>query len=159
MSQPFNLDQLRIAKPCTASWREMQGDDQRRFCAQCKKNVYNVAGMTEQQVRDLISKSEVLPCLRLSKRTDGTIITGDCPVGVATFWKKSALATLGALAFGATLIGSAFARTEKTISRETVADVLRDKPIVGPVVDKVCPSPAIMGEIAMPLSPPPSSGP
>jgi hypothetical protein len=154
MDQRFDLSQLRVAKPCSALWSEMNGDDQRRFCASCKKNVYNVAGMTEREVKDLIAHSEVLPCLRLARRADGTVITRDCPVGVAKSYQRIALAVMGCLAFGFTIASGVIARERKTWEGETLADHLRTKPFIGPVVDKLCPTPTyIAGEIAPTFSP------
>lgn len=34
----MNLDGLRVASPCSASWYRMTGDDRVRFCDQCRKN-------------------------------------------------------------------------------------------------------------------------
>jgi hypothetical protein len=154
MDQRFDVSQLRIAKPCSAIWSEMSGDSQRRFCASCKKNVYNVAGMTQREVRDLIDHSEVLPCLRLSRRADGTVITRDCPVGVAKSYQRIALAVMGCLAFGFTIASAAIGREKKQWESETLADHLRTKPVVGPIVDKLCPQPSVvMG--AMPTLPVP----
>ena len=142
--QQFDINQLKVAKPCSALWSEMSGDGQRRFCGQCKKNVYNVAGMSEREVKELVSKSEVLPCMRLARRSDGTVVTRDCPVGVAKFWQKSGMAALACLAFGFTVVGGVTSGARKTHTPESVADVLRDKPIVGPVVEKLCPQPYVV---------------
>jgi hypothetical protein len=139
MQQSFDVNQLRVAKPCTAAWSEMKGDGKRRFCESCKKNVYNVAGMTEGQVRELVSKSEVLPCMRLSRRADGTVITRDCPVGSRRMYQRFGFAVLGCLAFGFTVVGATIGRERKQWDGETLADHLRNKPIVGPVVDKLFP--------------------
>jgi hypothetical protein len=156
MEQRFDVSQLRVAKPCSALWSEMSGDDQRRFCASCKKNVYNVAGMTEREVRDLIAQSEVMPCLRLARRTDGTVITRDCPVGVRGMVRRIGLTVAGCLAFGFTFASAAIAREKREWPEQSLADKLRDKPIVGPIVDKLYPSPTyIVGEIAPTLTPTP----
>ena len=44
---PIYFDTLRIATPCTASWDAMSvdvksGDARKRFCGQCRLNVYDV---------------------------------------------------------------------------------------------------------------------
>lgn len=160
MDQRFDVSQLRVAKPCSALWSEMKGDGQRRFCESCKKNVYNVAGMSRDEVRALIAQSEVLPCLRLSRRADGTVITRDCPVGVSRSYQRVALAVLGCLAFGFTVASGIVARERKSWEGETLADVLRTKPVIGPIVDKLCPSPSyIVGEIAPVVTPTAPTGP
>jgi hypothetical protein len=34
------LDKIKIASPCGANWDEMYGSERKRFCAECKLNVY-----------------------------------------------------------------------------------------------------------------------
>lgn len=77
------LDQVKIAKPCSASWDEMDGDDRKRFCAHCRLHVYNVAGMERAEANALLENDGKV-CLRLYRRSDGTVITKDCPVGMRT---------------------------------------------------------------------------
>ena len=76
------LDNVEIASPCTASWNEMTGNDQVRHCSQCSLNVYNLSAMTREQATDLIAGAEGRVCIRLYRRTDGTVLTQDCPTGL-----------------------------------------------------------------------------
>jgi hypothetical protein len=76
------LSKVYIAKPCPANWDEMTGDERKRFCASCQKNVYNVKQMSAVEAAELIVETEGNACLRLYRRKDGTIITNDCPVGI-----------------------------------------------------------------------------
>jgi len=75
----FNLEDVRIASPCKASWRKMKGDDRVRNCAKCSLNVYNISEMTREEAAELITRSEGRLCIRLWRRRDGTVITKDCP--------------------------------------------------------------------------------
>ena len=84
------LDRLEIATPCKASWDGMSGDDRVRFCGLCKLNVYNLSGMTREQAETLVRTSEGRVCVRMFKRADGTVITQDCPVGLAARMKRKA---------------------------------------------------------------------
>lgn len=77
------LDRVTIAKPCSASWDAMEGDDRKRFCTHCRLHVYNVAGMERSEAEALLKTGDKV-CLRLYRRSDGTVITKDCPVGVRT---------------------------------------------------------------------------
>lgn len=77
------LQKIRIAKPCTANWAEMTGDERARHCALCEKNVYNLAAMSEEEAERVIREKEGKLCARLYRRNDGTVIFGDCPKGVA----------------------------------------------------------------------------
>src|SRR5580765_4143329 len=88
--EKFDLSKLRIASPCSVAWNNMTGDERMRFCDLCQLNVYNVAGMTEKEVRDLITLTEGRVCMRLMRRADGSVMTQDCPVGLAAYRKRVA---------------------------------------------------------------------
>lgn len=97
------LDQVRVASPCTADWNEMLGDERVRFCLSCEKNVYNLSSMAKDDAEALLRDrlGDDL-CVRFFQRTDGTILTQDCPVGVTKKRrKKLALAVAGAGAMAA----------------------------------------------------------
>lgn len=105
------LGSLRIAAPCTASWEGMAGDARVRHCALCSLNVYNVAAMTRDEVRELLVRTEGRVCARLYRRADGTVITRDCPTGLRAMRQRAsrvaaalvtALLSLPALAVGGT---------------------------------------------------------
>lgn len=84
MSTENILENISIAKPCSASWDDMVGSETVRLCGQCDRNVYNIASMSKKEAEALITTSEGgrLPCMRMFKRQDGTVITDDCPVGL-----------------------------------------------------------------------------
>lgn len=92
--------QLRIASPCEESWEAMKGDERARHCARCKLNVFNVKELTDQELRTLLMKTEGKVCGRIYQRKDGTVLTRDCPTGLARVRRKA----LAALAMAATLI-------------------------------------------------------
>jgi hypothetical protein len=79
------LDSIKVASPCSANWDEMIGNDRKRFCGQCKLNVYNLSGMTRQEAENLFMNAEGRICARFFRRSDGTVLTKDCPVG----WKAA----------------------------------------------------------------------
>ena len=82
------LDNIRIAAPCPAEWAGMLGDDRSRFCGSCEKHVYNLLAMSADEVVRLIQEQEGKLCCRLYRRADGTVLTGDCPVGVRAVWRR-----------------------------------------------------------------------
>lgn len=92
------LNDIRIASPCSVDWESMTGTDQVRHCGECRLNVYNISEMTTQDAQELIARTEGRLCIRMYKRADGTVITRDCPVGLA-----AARATIARIAcrFGA----------------------------------------------------------
>lgn len=82
------IHDLQIATPCKANWDEMTGDEQKRFCGACKLNVYNISAMTLPEAEKLVSEAEGRLCVRMYRRADGTVITQDCPVGLAERMKR-----------------------------------------------------------------------
>lgn len=77
------LDGLRIASPCSQRWEEMSGGDTVRFCGACSLNVYNLSGMGRSEAEALVRGREGRLCVRYYQRQDGTVLTQDCPVGLA----------------------------------------------------------------------------
>jgi hypothetical protein len=75
------LDRIEIASPCNVPWDSMEGDDRKRFCGECKLDVYNVAAMTRAEAEDLVARDGRV-CVRLFRRADGTVLTADCAVGL-----------------------------------------------------------------------------
>ena len=97
-----SLDHVRIAAPCKADWEQMIGTQRVRFCGQCNLNVYNLSSMTRVQAESLIAQTEGRLCVRFYRRTDGSILTRNCPVGlrvihrrVSYLWKAVSAAVLG----------------------------------------------------------------
>lgn len=85
------LASARVASPCDRRWEDMPGDDRRRYCSDCGLHVHNFAAMTAEEaeafLRENIPKGRV--CGLLYRRADGTVLTRDCPVGVAR-WRRAA---------------------------------------------------------------------
>lgn len=73
---------IHVATPCHESWERMTGDDKSRFCDSCKLNVYNITAMTIEEAEQLIIAKEGKLCVRFYRRSDGTILTKDCPKGL-----------------------------------------------------------------------------
>src|SRR5262245_54731599 len=103
MSQPFSLDLIDVASPCSAPWEEMPGSDTVRHCAQCGQNVYNLSGMTREEAQALVQGQEGRICVRFFRRTDGTLLTRDCPVGLRMLRRRLLRRLAGAAALLAAL--------------------------------------------------------
>lgn len=86
-AKPF-LDEIHVAKPCPADWNAMKGDDRVRFCGQCSLNVYNLSAMSRPEAEALVASREGRLCVRFFRRTDGTVLTEDCPVGLAALRRR-----------------------------------------------------------------------
>jgi hypothetical protein len=78
------LDRISIASPCTVSWDCMTGDEKSRHCAQCNLKVHNLSAMTRDEAEAFLASTiDAKVCARLYRRADGTVLTQDCPVGIA----------------------------------------------------------------------------
>ena len=83
MQKQSPLDNLYVATPCNARWEDMTGDEKMRACSLCSKNVYNISNMSRQEAEDLLLSNEPgSVCVGYFRRSDGTIVTDDCPVGL-----------------------------------------------------------------------------
>jgi hypothetical protein len=101
MSQPrLSLNVLNVPSPCTVPWKSMAGTEQVRFCAQCRKNVYNLSAMTAAEADGLLAGGPDTPCVRFYRRLDGTVVTTHrCGSRAARTWRRLT-ATLGAMLVG-----------------------------------------------------------
>ncbi|MCU1277921.1 MAG: hypothetical protein JWM53_1467 [bacterium] len=165
---PVLLENLRIATPCQADWDDMAGDDRVRFCGRCEKNVYNLSAMTRDEAQALVGDREGRMCVRLYQRTDGTVLTADCPVGVrrerlrARIWARVS----GVAASAALLVGlwSGRARADLTVDGKKVTATKPPAPsqpqqqaAIGTVA---APEPVpLMGKVAYRPEPPPKKQP
>ncbi len=111
------LERVYIAAPCAVPWESMTGDERARVCASCDKTVYDLSAMTRDEAEALLKSKGTDACLRIFRRFDGTVLTADCPVGVAK--KKRARrrgAVAGVLAAAAAAAGFAWSTRERSES-------------------------------------------
>jgi hypothetical protein len=167
LQAPFALEDLQIASPCHAEWSDMEGDERVRFCGICEKNVYNLSGMTRQEATALVTDREGSVCIRMFRRTDGTVLTGDCPVGVRAALHRARREAFVAAAAGVAAITALLAFLGGTATKRTCArlDDLRTTiveqavtppPPSVPVAPTMGAAPppgddVIMGDVAMPM--------
>lgn len=159
------LNSLRIASPCSADWNQMVGDNRQRHCGDCKLNVYNLSGMTRREAEDLIMNSEGRVCMRIYRRSDGTVLTKDCPVGwqavkqrvskVAAAFTSMIFAVLGGIGLTNYFADSADeGRTMGVIAIENPPPAMgKFEPLMGDVSFEENTSDYEMGKIAPPKYP------
>ena len=136
------LDGISIASPCSADWNQMQGDDRRRLCAQCKLHVHNLSAMSRRDANELLQRSKQgRVCVRFFRRADGTVLTRDCPVGL---WRKLRRAWARAAAMWLALWGSVAACTRQAANAVTP-----------PVEPREWKGEAVMGDMVPPPKPEP----
>ncbi|BCM93747.1 hypothetical protein IAD21_05638 [Abditibacteriota bacterium] len=149
------LESVQVASPCHADWDAMHGDDRSRFCPSCAKNVYNLSAMTRDDAQFLLQEKEGRLCVRFFLREDGTMLTQDCPVGVAALKERSpsfalwagvaSLIVLAGALLSPSLMAGAHAQPEPQNGQapaQTVAPTPEATAIVEPQY------PAMMGDVA-----------
>jgi len=89
-----SLDRVKIAAPCSADWDQMFAfqDERVRFCSHCNRNVYNLSAMTQSETTTLVYRTEGRLCVRFYRRSDGTMLTENCPVGLLALKRRAAWA-------------------------------------------------------------------
>ena len=110
--QKFDVNNLRVASPCSVGWETMSGDERIRRCHSCKLDIYNISEMTKSEVENLIIKREERICIRLYRRIDGTVLTKDCPVGFRAYQKRVARFAGAVLATVFGLFSASFGQKE-----------------------------------------------
>lgn len=103
------LNNIKIASPCPTDWDTMTGDERRRYCGECKLNVYNLSGMTRREAENLLMNAEGRLCVRFYRRADGTVLTKDCPVGWRALKKRASKAAVAVFSMLGGIFGGIFA--------------------------------------------------
>jgi hypothetical protein len=122
-------------------------------------NVYNLSEMTRPAAESLLLAKEGRLCVRYWQRADGTILTRNCPVGLAALRAKAAravmriAAVLGLLVSGGALLGSR-TRNDSTRLSDTqpFATLVR---WLDPAAQSQRSGQFLMGDVCIPM--PPSS--
>jgi hypothetical protein len=167
------LDQIQIASPCHMRWEDMdrigEDGDRTRHCRECSLNVHNISDMTRDEAERFLRESLCgsraddpahRVCGSFFQRDDGTILTKDCPVGLAAIREKARRTVSRALAATVFAATSAIAWA----SRSTDADVRALQPFAT-LIAWLTPDPPmrqvqvqgsmIAGRIAVPRAPNP----
>lgn len=151
------LSHVRVATPCRADWEKMRGNERVRFCGECSMNVYNLSNMSKKDAEALILNTEGRLCVRYYARSDGTILTRNCPVGLQAFKRRVsgiskaiASSVLSFLAGMAVLAGLQQAQDSLNATTEVGIDLIDPVPLIE---EEAAPLPAeeftIMGGIAL----------
>jgi len=135
------LGSVKVASPCKADWNSMFGGERVRFCSDCKMNVYNLTAMRRIDAERLIANTEGRLCVRFYRRKDGTILTKDCPVGLAAV--RARMKRIASAAAGVVIGFFGGVSVVPPAQTNTVMGTLRVKP---PVEQRYTPE---MGAVAV----------
>lgn len=82
MSKSRLLNNVLIAKPCDIEWNRLPGNGAVRNCTHCERSVYNLSAMTKSEAEAFITEFGTSQCVSFYRKSDGTILTDDCPAGL-----------------------------------------------------------------------------
>jgi hypothetical protein len=140
----------------------MQGDDVKRFCGKCRLYVWDFAALTTEEARALLIETEGRLCARIFTREDGTVLTKDCPAGIAKQRRKrgAGIAAAAALLGGAATFAAAQQQPEEcALAIETDDEPPRPLPVSpAPIFSDNPRGQMLGGKISVPRTPPPSNG-
>jgi len=125
------LSNIKIASPCSQDWNEMIGTERKRFCGECKLNVYNLSGMSRGEAENLLISSEGRLCVRFYRRADGSVLTKDCPVGWQAVKQRvsktaTAFASLVFAALSGVGLANYFAKSTEAQMMGTMAPIIEN---------------------------------
>jgi hypothetical protein len=98
---------LRVSSPCFEDWDGMTGDHLVRHCTRCDREVFNMSALTIVEATGLLARHGASMCARFYERSDGTVMTRDCPVAAPTM--RNPIAIAAAVGISAALAIAAFA--------------------------------------------------
>jgi hypothetical protein len=171
---------LPIARPCDASFAAMEGDAQRRHCAECDKHVHDLSARTEDEARALLRAARgTTLCVRFARDALGNVrfrsaalaaavslaacaspTSGPPPAAPTTSAEQTnvAASTSTSTGAGAGAGGKAGASTSTSKHHDEVGDY--DMGDMIPDVDDVCPDdPGTGGDDGCPVVPPAPAAP
>jgi hypothetical protein len=90
----MNGRRLPIVRPCDRDWDSMPGDERRRHCANCDRDVLNLSALTESEAAGLLAETRGPVCVRYrSDAASGEIAFRPArPRGLARHARAAALA-------------------------------------------------------------------
>jgi len=146
------LSNVKIASPCSQDWNEMIGTERKRFCGECKLNVYNLSGMSQTEAENLLLNSEGRLCVRFYRRADGSVLTKDCPVG----WKAvkqrvsktaTAFASLVFAALSGVGLANYFAKSTEAQMMGTMSPVIENTTMGEMEIEEINTSIPVQGKL------------
>lgn len=118
MSKKSFLDSIQSPLPCSKDWNEMSGDEQKRFCSSCEKDVYNLSAMPRWEARKFVAQNAGKVCVRYVRLPNGKVQTADTKLYKIT--RRASQIAAGV--FSATLTLSAIANAQTVEKPESRAN-------------------------------------
>ena len=124
------LHHLKLSFTCPADWDSMKGDERRRFCDICRKDVHNLSEHTAEEAEAIVSRGNA--CVRMEQRADGSTVVKDCPKTIEAKRRALRMAGSGMVAGGALALASCASEKEAVLVGEVPPPKLDEQvPMMG----------------------------
>lgn len=121
MAKKSFLDSIDVPKPCSASWDEMFGNDKKRFCASCEKDVYNLSGIPRREARKLVATSAGKICVRYARLPNGKVLTTEQKLHQIS--RRTSKVAAGVIAATISLSAMTYAQGEPVLNKVETKEV------------------------------------
>ncbi len=121
MAKKNFLDSIKVPAPCDKKWDEMDGDDQKRFCSGCQKNVHNISAMPRREARRLVAQNAGKICIRYERLPNGKVLTDNQPLTQIS--RRSSAVAAGVIAATLTLSALTYAQDDRAVIGTTSAAI------------------------------------
>lgn len=137
MSTSKILRRISIEKPCSASWEQMTGNDQVRFCGHCELSVTQVSKLSRAKAVKLVKQSKGRLCLRIERTPLGDIVTRPSVQKLYSISRRASRIAAGAFTAVLSLSTAAYAQSSGTAApadeRPVIEQPLNDAPEDPPI--------------------------
>jgi len=103
---------LERERPCDMAWHAMPGTDQRRHCAACGEDVFDLSAMTEADAEALMA-DDVHRCIRYTIGADGRVEHRAEPPRRRSRWRRRAVALIAGVGIAASVPAMAASHVSK----------------------------------------------
>ena len=99
------VDGAHVREPCTAEWDAMVGDDRIRFCASCRKDVYDLSAFTADEAEVRLRGASGRVCIIVERDEKGRTLTADRLPARRPLRRLATIAAAASVAIGAGACG------------------------------------------------------
>ena len=99
------LDAAHVREPCSAEWDTMEGSDCIRFCASCRKDVYDLSAFTAAEAEVVLRGATGRVCIIVERDAKGRTLTADRLPPRRPLRRLATIAAAASVAIGAGACG------------------------------------------------------
>ena len=99
------VETAHVREPCSAEWDAMEGNDRVRFCASCRKDVYDLSAFAADEAEHLLRGAAGRVCIIVERDSQGRTLTADRLPPRRSLRRLATIATAASVAISAGACG------------------------------------------------------